>query len=71
MAKSRGDRIRTCEAVLILSSDHSSEKSADECAQKQIRDAVRKAVETEKNDPAGYEAWLKRHGNTVVRLVPG
>ena len=38
---------------------------------KQIRDAVRKAVEMEKNDPAGYEAWLKKHENTVVRLVPG
>ena len=38
---------------------------------KQIRDAVRKAWEMEKNDPAAYEAWLKKHENTVVRLVPG
>jgi hypothetical protein len=38
---------------------------------KQIRDAVRKAVEMEKNDPVGYEAWLKKHEDTVVRLVPG
>jgi hypothetical protein len=38
---------------------------------KQIRDAVRKIVEMKKNDPAAYEAWLKKHENTVVRLVPG
>ena len=38
---------------------------------KQIRDAVRKVWEMEKNDPAAYEAWLKKHENTVVRLVPG
>jgi hypothetical protein len=38
---------------------------------KQIRDAVKKVWEMEKNDPAAYEAWLKKHENTVVRLVPG
>ena len=38
---------------------------------KQIRDAVRRVWEMEKNDPAAYEAWLKKHENTVVRLVPG
>lgn len=38
---------------------------------KQIRDAVRKIRDMERNDPAAYEAWLKKHENTVVRLVPG
>jgi hypothetical protein len=38
---------------------------------KQIRDAVRKVWEMEKNDPAAYEAMVKKHENTVIRLVPG
>ena len=38
---------------------------------KQIRDAVRKIVEMEKNDPAAYEAMLKKHENTVILIVPG
>ena len=38
---------------------------------KQIRDAVRKIRDMEKNDPAAYEAMVKKHENTVIRLVPG
>jgi len=37
---------------------------------KQIRDAVRKIRDMEKNDPAAYEAMVKKHANTVIRLVP-
>ena len=37
---------------------------------KQISDAVRKVMDMKKNDPAAYKAWLKKHENTVVRLVP-
>ncbi len=38
---------------------------------KQIRDAVRKVMDMKKNDPAAYEAMVKKHENTVIRLVPG
>jgi hypothetical protein len=38
---------------------------------KQIREAVRKVVEMEKNDPAAYEAMVKRNANKIVRIVPG
>jgi len=38
---------------------------------KQIRDAVRKIRDMEKNDPTAYEAMVKKHENTVIRLVPG
>ncbi|MGA3172147.1 MAG: hypothetical protein ABSE62_14165 [Chthoniobacteraceae bacterium] len=36
-----------------------------------IRKAVREVVEMRKNDPVAYEAMVKRHANTVVRIVPG
>jgi hypothetical protein len=38
---------------------------------KQIRDAVRKVMDMKKNDPAAYEAMVKKNENTVIRLVPG
>ena len=38
---------------------------------KQIREAVRKVVEMEKNDPAAYEAMVKRNAHKIVRIVPG
>ncbi len=38
---------------------------------KQIRDAVRRVMDMKKNDPVAYAARLKKHENTVIRLVPG
>ena len=36
-----------------------------------IRKAVRKVVDMEKNDPAAYEAMVKRNAHKIVRIVPG
>ncbi len=36
-----------------------------------IRKAVREVVEMRTKDPVAYEAMVKRHANTVVRIVPG
>jgi hypothetical protein len=38
---------------------------------KQIREAVRKVVEMEKNDPVAYEAMVKRNAHKIVCIVPG
>ena len=38
---------------------------------KTIRKAVRQVVEMRKNDPVAYKAMVKRHANTIVRIVPG
>ena len=38
---------------------------------KNFRKAVREVREMKKNDPAAYEAMVKRYANTIVRIVPG
>ncbi len=38
---------------------------------KNFRKAVREVRELKKNDPAAYEAMVKRYANTIVRIVPG
>jgi hypothetical protein len=38
---------------------------------KTIRKAVKEVVEMRTKDPVAYEAMVKRHANTVVRIVPG
>ena len=36
-----------------------------------IRKAVREVKEMRENDPAAYEAMVKRNANKIVRIVPG
>jgi len=38
---------------------------------KAIRKAVWEVRELKKNDPAAYEAMVKKNANTIVRIVPG
>ena len=37
---------------------------------KEIRKAVREVMEMEKNDPAAYEAMVKRNAHRKIRIVP-
>jgi hypothetical protein len=37
---------------------------------KEIHRAVREVLELEKNDPAAYEAMIKRNANVKIRIVP-
>ena len=37
---------------------------------KDIRKAVREVLELEKNDPAAYEALIKKHAHRKIRIVP-
>ena len=37
---------------------------------KDIRKAVREVLEMEKNDPAAYEALIKKHAHRKIRIVP-
>ena len=37
---------------------------------KDIRRAVREVLELKKNDPAAYEALIKKHAHRKIRIVP-